>query len=369
MSHHLRHDKTCLNCGATVEERYCSHCGQENTEPKESFGHLIGHFLEDVTHYDSQLLTTIKDLIFRPGFLTIEYNVGKRLSYLNPIRMYIFISAVFFLVAFSQNKEENNTNAPVNTGQVNIFRQHLADSLRGVSKTKKTVSAADTIRNKIYTGLATHLDTVPAAQTAKDQSISANINNHGVISLVLEEHKYASIKAYDSIQHRLPDTAKDGVFGRYVLKKIITLVHKSNNGKATITRDIAHDIPKIMFLLLPLFALFISISYNQLFYRQKKYLYTQHAIFSLHFHSFVFIVLLLANLAGIVFTMDAVKPFLIATAIVILVIFTYLIAALNRVYREALWKSVIKASSISLLYFATMILCLIIVFALTFVFA
>src|SRR5476651_1345786 len=94
----LRHDKTCLNCGTEVQERFCTHCGQENTEPKESFGHLLRHFFADVTHYDSQFFTTLKYLIFRPGFLTVQYNAGKRLSYLNPIRMYIFISAVFFLV-------------------------------------------------------------------------------------------------------------------------------------------------------------------------------------------------------------------------------------------------------------------------------
>src|ERR1700761_4916430 len=103
MNHkHLRKEKTCLNCGAVVQDKFCSHCGQLNAEPKESFGHLIGHFLEDVTHYDSQLFTTIRDLLFRPGFLTKEYVAGKRVSYLNPIRMYIFISAVFFLVLFSQ---------------------------------------------------------------------------------------------------------------------------------------------------------------------------------------------------------------------------------------------------------------------------
>src|ERR1700761_1430495 len=102
--HHLRHDKTCLNCGYEVTDRYCSHCGQENNEPRETFRHLLGHFIEDVTHYDSQVLTSVKDLIFKPGFLTNQYNAGKRASYLNPIKMYIFISAVFFLVFLSQNE-------------------------------------------------------------------------------------------------------------------------------------------------------------------------------------------------------------------------------------------------------------------------
>jgi len=120
--YHLRRDKTCLNCGAIVQERYCSHCGQENTQLKESFSHLVGHFLADITHYDSKLITTIKDLIFKPGFLTKEYNAGKRMRYLNPIRMYVFISAIFFLVMFSRKEED--TTAPFTTSQndVNSFR-------------------------------------------------------------------------------------------------------------------------------------------------------------------------------------------------------------------------------------------------------
>src|ERR1700743_593598 len=90
--HHLRHEKNCLNCGFRVEERFCSRCGQENVEPKESWVHLVGHFLADITHFDSKIFITIKDLVWRPGFLTREYAEGRRVRYLNPIRMYIFIS-------------------------------------------------------------------------------------------------------------------------------------------------------------------------------------------------------------------------------------------------------------------------------------
>src|ERR1700760_3265600 len=151
---HLRHEKKCLNCGAHVPDRYCSHCGQENTEPIESFGHLLNHFFADVTHYDSQLLATLKYLVFKPGFLTKEYNAGKRLSYLNPIRMYIFISAVFFLLMFSGGEE--NERRPVN---VNPYKQHLADSLRSLQK-KGKLSKEDSVRNVTYAQWATKLDTL-----------------------------------------------------------------------------------------------------------------------------------------------------------------------------------------------------------------
>jgi hypothetical protein len=98
---HQRKEKDCLNCGATVIGPYCHNCGQENIEPKESFWHLILHFFNDITHFDGKFFTTLRILLFRPGFLSKEYMSGKRVSYLNPIRMYLFTSFIFFLVFFS----------------------------------------------------------------------------------------------------------------------------------------------------------------------------------------------------------------------------------------------------------------------------
>lgn len=92
----LRKEKNCLNCGTEVPERYCTHCGQENAVPHETFTHLVKHFVADIFHYDSQFLTTLKYLLFKPGFLSREYMAGKRVRYVNPIKLYVFISFVFF---------------------------------------------------------------------------------------------------------------------------------------------------------------------------------------------------------------------------------------------------------------------------------
>jgi hypothetical protein len=96
-----RIEKDCLNCGATVQGRFCQQCGQENVEVKESFSHLLMHFVEDLTHFDGKLWKTLKLLLFKPGKLTQFYMDGKRATYIHPIRMYLFISAVFFLFMFT----------------------------------------------------------------------------------------------------------------------------------------------------------------------------------------------------------------------------------------------------------------------------
>ena len=101
--HILRDDKECANCGYTVDLAYCSKCGQQNTETRQSFHHLITHFVEDLTHYDGAFWKTIKFLLFRPAKLTKEYLEGHRQRYVPPVKLYIFISFItfFFLSLFA----------------------------------------------------------------------------------------------------------------------------------------------------------------------------------------------------------------------------------------------------------------------------
>lgn len=93
-----------------VAGRFCQVCGQENIETHETFGHLAGHFISDIFHFDGMFFSTLKHLLFKPGFLTYEYVRGRRASYLNPIKMYIFISAAFFLIFLNLYKPAVHIN-------------------------------------------------------------------------------------------------------------------------------------------------------------------------------------------------------------------------------------------------------------------
>lgn len=317
MKHNLRSDKTCLNCGAQVQERFCTRCGQENTEPVESFGHLASHFLQDVTHYDSKFFTSLKDLVLKPGFLTSEYNAGRRMSYLNPIRMYVFISAIFFLVVFSTQKEEKPEVKKANPQEL------IADTNRQQSL---TIDAAD-----------------------------------ATVEIRIAGRKYARISQYDSVQRRLPDSSKDDAFNRYASRKIIRLQNEHPlDGEIIVSQNIEHDIPRIMFVLLPLFALYVS-----WFYRRRNHYYSQFAIFSLHFHSFIFILFLLDML--VLWPMHGIYSWAIVSGLSALGVFVYLVAALRRAYTEFWGWSVLKALGIVLLYEITILLALGIAAVLTFV--
>lgn len=89
----------CANCGAPLAGPYCSACGQRHHDvPVHHFWHFVSEATEDLTHADSRLWQTLLALLFRPGFLTREFLEGHRARYLPPVRLYLVLSVLFFLV-------------------------------------------------------------------------------------------------------------------------------------------------------------------------------------------------------------------------------------------------------------------------------
>lgn len=83
-----------------------------------SLGHFLAELLESTIHFDSKIFRTLGALLFRPGFLTQEYVGGRRQRYVPPIRLYVFVSVVFFFLLavlpggaqHSSARQENKLN-------------------------------------------------------------------------------------------------------------------------------------------------------------------------------------------------------------------------------------------------------------------
>ena len=54
--------------------------------------------LAELIDFDGRMLRSMRLLLTRPGFLSYEYVNGRRVAYTSPIRIYIVVSLVFFLV-------------------------------------------------------------------------------------------------------------------------------------------------------------------------------------------------------------------------------------------------------------------------------
>ncbi len=92
----------CLNCGAELSGEYCHQCGQKKIHRHDfSLKHFVSHLVHEFTHLDSnKVFKTFFALLFRPGLLTAEYLAGRKGSYINPIRIYLTFSALYFLFAW-----------------------------------------------------------------------------------------------------------------------------------------------------------------------------------------------------------------------------------------------------------------------------
>ncbi|WP_157760785.1 DUF3667 domain-containing protein [Chitinophaga caeni] len=307
MSHQqLRPDPTCLNCGHHVPERYCTHCGQENIETKESFVHMVGHFVADVLHYDSKSLVTFKYLITQPGLLTKAYNQGQRMRYVNPIKLYIFISFVFFFLSFT-------------------FHASYGLKVQDEENSEK-IEKMDGAMGKLSAGK----DTLA-------QKDSMQIGD-GKKSALFINGQLMTVAQYDSIQASKPE--RDGFLPRNLMRQYLYARHKYGD-KATevIGEKFNHNIPKLMFFLLPVFALLLK-----LFYDKKKWFYTQHGIFALHLHSFVFLYLTVTIIINQLTHTD------IATGLLILIFPVYLVYGLKTAYDQSWFTSVLKGIFIYFIY-------------------
>jgi Protein of unknown function (DUF3667). len=87
----------CRNCGTSLVSRYCHNCGQYLFDGyNRSIKDIIFSAFDTIFAWDSKLFKTLKYLLFFPGKLTKEYLSGKVICYVNPTKLFWFVSILFF---------------------------------------------------------------------------------------------------------------------------------------------------------------------------------------------------------------------------------------------------------------------------------
>lgn len=332
MSHgKTREDKTCLNCGHEVEERFCPHCGQENIESRHPFYYLFTHFIEDFTHYDGQFWGTLKNLLFKPGKLTNIYLEGKRQKFVPPVKLYIFVSFItFFTFALFPmlNVNFNDERDPRDPGQISILDKIKSSEMQKVIdsiKTKPILTQEDSILIKKINTVANPSSLSDLGETLQmDKKIDDNFHYNG----------YNTKKSYDSAAAKNPSVLD---FIKIPLAHKFFELKEKGVTKAEIFKNLAeksfHNLPKALFIYLPLFAFFLWIFHNK-----KKWWYFDHGIFTLHYFSFlllnilfIFIAVKLVNLTEFWFINTGL--YLIITGLMLYSIMYFFIAH-HRVYHS-----------------------------------
>jgi len=285
-----RKQNDCLNCGAVVYGRYCHLCGQENIEPKESFWHLSTHFVYDITHFDGKFFSTVKYLLLKPGFLSREYITGRRMRYLNPIKMYVFVSAFFFLFFFSiyhpatEAKEQEKERLTYEEVKSKITNK-IEDLQQNIKDKENPEYVRKMLENQV------HLLEQDISTLAKDTTHLSELNYYNAKEISMLFGQYKSVSQYDSVQNTLPANERNNFWERLVTRKSIELQSKYDYNEKEFFKaffeKLRHSFPQLLFVSLPLFALLLKL----LYVRKKKFYYADHIIYTVHLYCAMFILL------------------------------------------------------------------------------
>ena len=216
---------------------------------------------------------------------------GKRKSYLEPFKLFLVISVIYFLLLPLTGESTLEKGHPENTG---------TGITTGMNK-KQPFS---------YT-----LEGIPVTQTGQD-SIRREVDSTGIKPFVDKHY------------------AKYGWAVRMFLRQTIKIMTYSSQSFKT---TLEHTASKMIFLLIPVFALLLK-----LVYLKSKRLYFEHLVFSLHVHAFIFLALTLVLLT------EFLLP--VRMLYILLLFLLYLFLALKNNYGEGFGKRLWKLLLLSLLY-------------------
>jgi hypothetical protein len=137
--------EVCANCGANLIGNFCHQCGQKRIHRHEfSLKHFIAHLIHEITHFDSnKVLKTFFALLFKPGLLTSEYLAGRKGRYINPIRLYLTFSALYFLFAWGTLADVRGTSADRTARNPALIAMAQAKGMEPKALAEKVVQKAE----------------------------------------------------------------------------------------------------------------------------------------------------------------------------------------------------------------------------------
>lgn len=91
--------RNCTNCETPGAEVYCPRCGEKQPDQHDlTLGHFAHDVVHELVHLDSKLFGTLRALFVQPGVLTAEYFAGRKKRYIAPLRLFLTLFALQFVV-------------------------------------------------------------------------------------------------------------------------------------------------------------------------------------------------------------------------------------------------------------------------------
>ncbi|MGE4070415.1 MAG: DUF3667 domain-containing protein [Lysobacterales bacterium] len=290
--------KSCENCDIPLQGPFCHRCGQPERTPIRDLLALSNDALDYLFDVDSRVWRTLLSLFFAPGRLTEAYLAGKRMSFIRPMRIYLVMSALLFVVV---NWTSDLNMRVTGDGDVQINGSAEDVVLPQLPAPPKPPDAGT---GAMDPDAARRAEEVAAAQAEAAQAL-AQASEQIKAKAAAEENSGATVKekkpinltfAGDRPWHRqdnpllldwLPPAANEWMNDYIaVIKANLELVRDD-------PRRLGHSflqvLPQSLFVLLPIFALLLK-----LVLITKRRLYMEHLMVAVHSHTFIYMGILVA---------------------------------------------------------------------------
>jgi hypothetical protein len=275
----------CLNCGAALIGPFCAACGQRALPAHPTVRELAGDVFAEFSGWDGKLVETLRVLVRTPGELTAQWLKGHSVRFISPLRLYLTASLVYFLVSAAAPRIGRSATV-INVGGVDVVGGRAAPT-----RPQRLSEAAS---QALGSG-------VPLTAAQRDSALA--------------------------------DIAGAPWWMQPMLRRAV-------DDPQAITSGMLKWTPRVLFSLLPVYALILMA-----FYRRRHY--PEHLFFAIHLHAFVFVAVTLGALAKFSGNVTL-SP--IASGIVWTWIAVYSLLALRRVYGGGLMVTLIKSVGIVAIY-------------------
>src|SRR6516225_4831884 len=341
----------CENCGAELQGHWCSQCGQPAIEYRRSFRHVVADLLNEFLNWDSKFFTSIALLLLKPWRLTNEFLAGKRVRYVNPLRLYLLASILFFFavnygakrIHVDPSKLEPKDRAELeadlkNTDLPPAAREKLEELLRESSPSL----APATLTNAPSPAPAT-VSPSPGTNAPPPQA---------------EPGANDQKKEYGKINERpfvvFDDAKSTTPFDRWIEARAKEKMGEHGTKMGLFISTLFSNLPYMMLCCIPLFAFVLNILYVR-----HHIFYIDHLIYALHIHTFLYVGVMSIVLATIGLNGLASGPiagWMIAFLWIAFV--TQIFISIRYVYRQGWFLSIFKFLFGGFVYLIVLVLAL-----------
>ena len=333
--------KACANCQQPLTGAYCALCGQPRDVHRRSVWGLLHELGKDIASFDSRILRTARALMLRPGELAKAYHEGRTQPFVPPVRLYLFVSLVFFLAL-------STAHIAIFQFGLGIDRQVLARDAAGhvfLEKDGKRTQVPNSTAlsdGSVFTGGHVVKDAKIGDPAYHAQAQLLVLRHIGAQRPMPADVRAQLDKLNADVQAQNGDDAKD--WGSRVFAHGLSALAKN---PAALNGPMTEWLPRILFLLMPLFALLLSLFYWR---RRANLFFVDHLVFALNYHSFGFVLLVLF-LAPAQIMSQSVLMLLICGIMML-----YLLLAMKRFYGESWRRTAMKCIAVSFVYLVLVLL-------------